>query len=195
MHRNLFKSLCFIIVSLFLCANIYASDGHTCAAKDSTEARNPGEELYQQGFAAYKDSDYTTAVTLLREAADMGHGRAQFYLGYCYYAELGLPHDLQQAAVWFSKSAEQGYAAAQYNLGNLYFNGLGVPEDKEKAVELFRLAAEQGYADAQNNLGFCYHHGLGVEANREEAIKWYNKAVKQGHKLANNNLNSLMQQQ
>lgn len=193
--------LSIIIIGASLTVSAYGSTPDSDASQTSLPSvtapvgvtHDPAsEEIYLQGYEAYQEQDFDKAVTLFKEAADMGNGRAQFYLGYCYFSESGVPRDYEESARLFSLSAEQGYAAAQYNLGNLYYNGLGVEEDREKAVELFRKAAEQGYADAQNNLGYCYDHGTGVAPDKATAIKWYKAAAAQGHRLAPGNLDALL---
>jgi uncharacterized protein len=40
-----------------------------------------------------------------------------------------VPHDDDQAAMWFRKAAEQGDAVAQHDLGAAYEYGRGVPKD------------------------------------------------------------------
>jgi hypothetical protein len=132
--------------------------------------------------------DAVAGVSLLHKAAERGHARAQFSLGWCYSQGKGAPKDEAEAVRWFRKAAEQGLAEAQCNLGWCYEQGKGVPEDEAEAVRWYRKAAEQGFAEAQHNLGVCYHSGRGVPKDEAEAVRWYRKAAEQGDAKAQINL-------
>jgi TPR repeat protein len=99
----------------------------------------------------------------IRAAAVQGDPVAQTELGYRYASGRGgVPHDNQQALLWYRKAAAQGYAVAQTNLGYAYASGQGVRINLEQAADWFRKAAEQGYDSAQANLGALYLLGQGV---------------------------------
>ena len=63
--------------------------------------------------------DPLEAAGLYREAANLGHGIAQFNLGLINRYAIGVRSDDVEAAYWFRKSAEQGNADARYLLGNM----------------------------------------------------------------------------
>ena len=125
--------------------------------------------------------DNAVAVKWFRKAAEQGHARAQFNLGWMYDNGRGVSKDESEAVKWYYKAAEQGHVRAQFNLGWDYRHGCGVRQDYVEAVKWYRMAAEQGDADAQNNLGWMYDNGHGVSKNEPEAVKWYRKAAEQGH--------------
>lgn len=135
--------------------------------------------------------DKKAAADLFREAAALGHVKAQLYLGVCYYNGEGVQLDKTVAAKWFRKAAEQGDAEAQYRLGQVCFYGVGAKRDEAEGVRWFHKAAEQEYVEAQYDLGCCYRYGEGVTKNIEETVRWYRKAADHGYVKAQNNLGNL----
>lgn len=136
------------------------------------------EKLYQQGKTLYDAKKYVEAVPKLQAAAEKGHKKAQYRLGYCYDKGRGVKEDDKKAFSWYSKSAAQGHAKAQYQLGRCYKKAEGTAQDYAKAVEWFTKAAKQDNADAQYALGKCYLKGQGVTADKEKARSWLRKAVR-----------------
>ena len=61
--------------------------------------------------------DYAEAMKWYRKAADQGHARAQFNLGFMYYDYKGVRQNYAEAMKWYRKAAGQGHARAQFNLG------------------------------------------------------------------------------
>lgn len=146
--------------------------------------------LYSEGTERFPQ-DKKTAAKLFLEAAELGHIKAHFSLGACYYNGDGVQQDKVEAVKWFRKAAELGDAESQYTLGMCYTDGVGVPQDEMESVKWYRKAAEQEYAEAQFNLGCCYRDGIGVTQDKVEAAKWYLKAAKQGYVKAQNNVGNL----
>jgi len=136
------------------------------------------DKLYEQGKALYDAKKYTQAVPKLQAAAEKGHKKAQYRLGFCYDKGRGVTEDDTKAFYWYGKAAAQGHAKAQYQLGRCYKKGEGTDKDQTKAVKYFTLAAKQGNGDAQLALGKCYLKGKGVKQDKEKAISLFKKAVK-----------------
>ena len=141
-------------------------------------------QLVKDADAAYGRMDYSTAVSLYRQAAEQGDAHAQSYLGSCYHNGLGVTQDTSEGVKWLRKSAGQGNADGQCWLGWCYQNGLGVSQDFSEAVNWYRKSAEQGNATAQYGLSCCYQYGLGVAQDSSEAVKWVRKSAEQGNKEA-----------
>ena len=135
------------------------------------------DKLYEEGKALYDAKKYTQAVPKLKAAAEKGHKKAQYRLGYCYDKGKGVTEDDKQAFYWYGKAAAQGHPKAQYQLGRCYKKGEGTAKDPVKAVKYFTLSAKQGNADAQYALGKCYLKGSGVAADKAKAKTWFLKAV------------------
>ena len=126
-------------------------------------------KLYEQGKALYDEKKYEAAVAKLKVAAEKGHKKAQYRLGYCFDKGKGVAEDDTKAFYWYSKAAAQDHAKAQYQLGRCYKKGEGTKVDLKKAVDLFQKAAKQGNADAMYALGKCYLKGQGVAADEKKA--------------------------
>lgn len=148
----------------------------------------PLQEWFEKAEKSYKEKKCGEAVGWYHKAAQKGHAKAQYMLGYCYEHEVGIRKDMAEAAKWYRKAAEQGNAPAQNALGLCCSKGLGVSRDHAEAAKWYRLAAEQGLAAAQNNLGVSYIKGEGVQKNAAEAVKWYSLAAAQGYAIAQRNL-------
>jgi hypothetical protein len=125
--------------------------------------------------------DKAKAAQLYGQAAEQGHGQAQYDLGRCYARGEGVKVDKAKAAQLLGQVAEQGLAEAQHALGTCYANGQGVNVDAAKVAQLYGQAAEQGNARAQLAFGVCYHFGQGVEVDKDKAAQLYGQAAGQGH--------------
>lgn len=143
----------------------------------TVKAQN-ADALYQQAKALIDAEEYVQAIPKLQTAANMGHKKAQYWLGHCYDKGDGVDEDDNLAFQWYSKAAAQGHAKSQYQLGQCYRKGEGVAKDYNKAVEWYTKAAKQGNADAQYQLGKCYMKGRGVTADQAKAKSWLSKAIR-----------------
>lgn len=86
---------------------------------------NP-EYLFNKANQCFIEEDYQNAKTFLRMAAERGHVKAMYNLGYMYHMGLGGDKDYREAVKWYQKAADKGDAAAQNNLGVCYKEGKGV---------------------------------------------------------------------
>ena len=137
--------------------------------------------FYNDGGVVEKDE--VEAVKWLRRAAEQGHLKAAFLLGWILRSkEWMMAKDEVEAINRIRKAAEQGDAEAQLLLGLVcacpdlqagrYVSG--------EAMKWFRAAAEQGEARACYYLGLCYYDGWLVAENVAEAVEWFRKAAEQG---------------
>ena len=106
---------------------------------------------FQDGYRAYNEGDYATALREWKPLAEQGDALAQFNLALMYYKGQGVPHDYAEAVKWYRLAAEQGYALAQLNLGVIYAKGQGVPQDYVQAHKWFNLSAAAGNSQATKN--------------------------------------------
>ena len=134
----------------------------------------------QQGWRAYGEGDYGTAMERLEPLAKDGDAKAQYLVGEMYYNGEGVAQDYDAAVRWYQRSANAGYAPAQNNLGLMYYEGQGVPQSHEDAAKWYQLAAEQGYAPAQSNLAVIYMFGQAEATDDAEARRWLRQAAEQG---------------
>ena len=70
----------------------------------------------EDGEAAYRIGDFTSAMAFLRPLAEEGNAKAQFHLGRMYAFGQGVGQDPREAVAWYRKAAEQGNADAEYVL-------------------------------------------------------------------------------
>ena len=106
-------------------------------------AGNPARAGYKEGRAALRAKNYELALKEFRKAADEGHARAQFRLGYMYEKGLGVGQNDETARRWYLLSAEQDNARGQHRLGRLLRKGLGGPQDFVEAYKWYTLAIEK----------------------------------------------------
>lgn len=98
-------------------------------------------ESLEDGYAAWNEGDYPTALNEWLPLAQAGDVDAQSALGFMYYNGQGVQPDFPQAFVWYRRAAAQGSALAQNNLALMYANGNGVKRDDVRALMWFNLAA------------------------------------------------------
>lgn len=139
------------------------------------------------GYTAFQQKDYKTALKYWLPLAEGGDSQAQFYLNEIYTNGLGVKVDPERASHWLEQSAKNGFPPAQFNMGN-NFHGKGV---YDAAVTWWSAAAEQGFVQAQYNLGVAYLQGSGVKQDRGQAVYWFRKAARSGSDSAKETLKQL----
>ncbi|HWX21428.1 MAG TPA: tetratricopeptide repeat protein [Candidatus Binatia bacterium] len=109
--------------------------------------------------------DYAQAARWYGQAAERGHGLAQFNLAMMYGLGQGVLRDEAKSLMWMTRSAELGDAGAQYTLGVRRHlacrsgpRGM-VSEGRIEALKWVRLSAAQGYRGAE---GACEFVALGM---------------------------------
>ncbi len=143
---------------------------------------------FADGWMAFHQGDYASAVAQWRDLGRAGHVDVQFNLGVIYEAGLLGEPDYEEAAAWYGYAAARGLPAAQQRLGDFYAQGLGFEQDLSKAFELYEAAAEQGYGPAQFSLAVALEKGAGVPVDNDLASLWYHRAASQGMAAAQYNL-------
>jgi TPR repeat protein len=69
-------------------------------------------DAFDDGFAAYKQQDYATALALFRPLAAQGDIDAQHNIGIMYYLGQGVAPDYVQAYAWLYLASAQGHKNA-----------------------------------------------------------------------------------
>jgi hypothetical protein len=146
---------------------------------------------FAEGFYAYSEGDYETALGIWQPLAEEGDADSQFGMGLLHANGWGVPLDDAAALRWYELAADQGHAEAQYNIGVMYQNGWGVEPNDQEAFKWHRLAAESGFSAAQRSLGSMYANGLGTEVDRIQAYMWFEIAAALGDRDANFNREEL----
>src|SRR5579871_2086172 len=66
----------------------------------------------EDGTAAIRHGDYTTAVRLAEPLAERGDAEAEYNLGFMYAVGQGVMQDFVRAYLWLNLAAAQGYTDA-----------------------------------------------------------------------------------
>lgn len=96
--------------------------------------------LYEKAKSKIDAKHYEAAIPLLKQAANKGHKKAQYWLGHCYDKGDGVEENDVLAVEWYTKAAAQNHAKSQYQLGRCYLLGEGVSADEARAAALLRKA-------------------------------------------------------
>ena len=152
-----------------------------------TRFDNNSEALYALGNLYFDGhgvgEDKYKAVDLHLKAAEQGHIRAQYNLGFEFLLNEINPN-AQYTDIfyrWLQHNAALGQAPAQYRLGLIYSSEMRIHKDNELAFENFKKAAYQDHTDAQFKLAEMYEQGLGIVADQVLAMDWLQKAANSGH--------------
>ena len=146
---------------------------------------------FKKGESAFQSRDYSTAFKEFTELAEQGDAASQFYLGFMYKHETGVPRSYKKALEWFMKAAAQGDADAHFYLGIMNSSGQGVPQSYKQAIKWYTKAAEQGHRDAQYALARQYVKGEGVPRDNIYAYMWFNLSAADGHEVARTSRDTL----
>ena len=142
--------------------------------------------IYEEGFdyeyGIIKMVDRTLADKFLKEAADLGHADALFFLG-MNAVENG---NLEQARAYADSAIELGNMAGKYILAEISEQEyLGDSEELYKAgFKALKEKVEQGDLHYSNVLGYAYRFGIGTEENIKQAIKVFTPSAEQGNAMS-----------
>ena len=201
-----------IIALLIATAVIDSPLSHTSAAATSSALKSTisapapmtpeqrlekAKALYEKGFdyeyGITKTVERTLADKFLKEAADLGHADALFFLG-MNAVESG---DLEQARAYINSAIELGNMAGKYILGEISEQEyLGDFEELYKAgFKALKEKVEQGDLHYSNVLGYAYRFGIGTEENIKQAIKVFTPSAEQGNAMSLGHLSELYLEQ
>ena len=153
--------------------------------------------FYEKGFdyeyGITKTVDRTLADKFLKEAADLGHADALFFLG-MNAVERG---DLEQARAYADSAIELGNMAGKYILAEISEQEyLGDAEELYKAgFKALKEKVEQGDLHYSNVLGYAYRFGIGTKKDIEQAIKVFTPSAEQGNAMSLGHLSELYLEQ
>ena len=153
--------------------------------------------LYEEGFdyeyGITKTVDRTLADKFLKEAADLGHADALFFLGMNAVGN----GDLEQARAYADSAIELGNMAGKYILAEISEQEyLGDTEELYKAgFKALKEKVEQGDLHYSNVLGYAYRFGIGTEENIKQAIKVFTPSAEQGNAMSLGHLSEIYLEQ
>lgn len=138
------------------------------------------EELYNQSCECEK-TDISTALQLLKKAAEAGYLSAQVKLAKWYREGKLVTKNPERAFFWYKEAAKTGDPEAKCNLGWCYATGFGCVKNPYISATYFYNAAAEGVVAAQYNFAKCLELGKGEKKDPERAAAFYQKAAKSGH--------------
>lgn len=150
-------------------------------------------KLYKNGWGtdvdeALSDKYGRQSFEHIRQMAESGNTKAQYYLGYMYNNALGIEQDYDKGIHWYKEAAEKDHTWAINNLGQIYHNGQGVDKDYDKAMYWYKKAADLGDATPLSNIAVMYRDGDGVDVDYDRAMQLFEKSAKKGVSSAMNNI-------
>ena len=107
-------------------------------------AQMQSEKLFKQAISLTEQNNYTEALPILEQAANLGNVEAMCLLGDLYSEEKGVECDLQKSYEYYVQAAEKEFPKAQYKLGMLLFE----KNDTHKAQLWIEKSAQNGYPEA-----------------------------------------------
>ncbi|TIV70621.1 MAG: sel1 repeat family protein, partial [Mesorhizobium sp.] len=99
---------------------------------------------YELGRALLASGRIEEARQAIQEAADKGHVRAVYQLGYIAASGMGAAPDLTKANSLYAQASDKGDPYAMTTLGRALFDGVGVQRDAGKGLDLLLQAAAMG---------------------------------------------------
>jgi uncharacterized protein len=102
-------------------------------------------QAYDEALAFYGAKEFTKALPLMREAAELGNTDAMSVLGSMLLLGRGVKENGKEAEQWLTRAVDAGNAQAVSVLGMAYATGkAGCPRDRSRGRVLLTQAAEAG---------------------------------------------------
>lgn len=142
----------------------------------------PAAADFQEGFTAFRQSDYATALSELLPAAEHGDAGAAILVGVLYANGYGLAApDWAEAGRWLEAGAAGGPTPVQVIEGA--FMGMSRKADQEfaPAYAYFAAQADAGDPAAQFLLAWMTTHGLGADSDPAAGLALLQQAARAGH--------------
>ncbi len=102
------------------------------------------EAQVNMGYISFMKSDYKTAISWYKKAANQNFADGLSNLGWMYYKGKGVKKDIDKAIKLYKKAAKQKNGKAQYHLGMIYYND---KKNKSKAKKWIKMAINNSKAD------------------------------------------------
>jgi TPR repeat protein len=136
------------------------------------------DELNNQSKALLDSGKYREAEPVLRKAAALGSGEAQYNLGYLLGSGVLGEKKPKEAIEWFKKSSDNNINDGHYALMMMYGNGEGVEQDSEKAFAYAMKCAANNDPTCMWNVVNCHISGNGVKQDIPQFKEWILRLAK-----------------
>jgi TPR repeat protein len=143
---------------------------------------------YQLGRAKLAARDVSGALAQFNEAAEAGHTRAFYQLGYMAQRGLGRAQDLAEANKLFKAASDLGDPYGMLAYGRNLAKGRGVTQDVAEGIRLLNKSVEIGHTYAMNELGSMYYYGQNLKQNWKRGIRFYEASMARGDIYAMRNM-------
>ncbi|MCV3207177.1 caspase family protein [Mesorhizobium sp. YC-39] len=133
---------------------------------------------YELGRALLAAGKVEQAKKAIQAAADRGHVRAVFELGYIASSGIGMDVDPKKANDFYAVASDKGDPYGMTAWGRALFNGLGAQRDTAKGLDLLLKGAAMGHTYAMNDLAAIFTEGRnGVPADPARAVAFLKAGV------------------
>lgn len=133
---------------------------------------------YELGRALLATGKVDDARKAIQEAADKGHVRALYALGYIASSGMATTVDQAKANDLYAKAADKGDPYAMAAWGRALFNGAGTQQDTRKGLDLLLKAAAMGHVNAMNDLALIFKEGRnGIPADPARALAFLKAGI------------------
>ena len=133
---------------------------------------------YELGRALLASGRIDEARQTIQEAADKGHVRAVYELGYIAASGIRASPDLIKANDLYARASDKGDPYAMTAWGRALFDGVGVQRDPGKGLDLLLKAAAMGHIDAMKDLAVIFKEGRnGVPADPARALAFLRAGI------------------
>ncbi|WP_244619956.1 caspase family protein [Mesorhizobium sp. NFR06] len=140
---------------------------------------------YELGRALLAAGKVDEARKAIQDAADKGHIRAVFELGYIASSGTGTAVDLTRANSFYSQASDKGDGYAMAAWGRALFDGVGVERDAGKGLDLLLKAAAMGHINAMNDLAVIFKEGRnGMPADPARALAFLKAGIERQEKYS-----------
>lgn len=127
---------------------------------------------HQLGRALLADRQVDAANQAFRKAADEGHMRAIYQIGYMHAVGAGFEKNRKTANGYYRRSSDLGDPYGMTVWGRSLYHGRDVDVDQRLGLELMLAAADQGHTYAMNDLGGIFLFGIGRDADPERGLRF-----------------------
>lgn len=109
-------------------------------------AKEPGQDEFEEGFAAFWNDNYRTAFKAFEKGAALGNKDAKALLGSMYVMGESVKEDTKKGFNLVQEAANEGSAFALVEMAYYYFNGyLGLKKDTQTGYNLMSKAYDTGH--------------------------------------------------
>ena len=176
-----------LFATLFCMLAVSSTFAHTgeewfilCETENSSAERRLCDD-YKDGLSAHNANDYKTAHKLWLPLAELGHAKAQYFIGRMYENGEGVSKSIEDAVKWYVLATKHDdhnvivVASARLDLFDLAEKGIS------EALIFTINTAKSGDSFAQYILGLLYKKGEGVPQNNQMAVRWFRHSAEQGY--------------